>query len=146
MPDLASDIGREEAEGVAAAKATARWLGTIVVFGLFLGFDNAAHLGGAASGALIAALWRRKLESSFGRNLRLGFVALLLLVTAARVSYVSVTNPFAPFTASERLTIARSLANRGQCDEAKAALAAALRIVPGVTEGDLTDPLAGCPR
>lgn len=128
------------------ASATARWLGTIVLFGLFLRLDNAAHLGGAASGALIAALWRRKPETASGRMLRLAIVGALLSFTLARVAYVTATSPFASLTAEHRVAVARALAERGQCDEAKAALASALRLLPQVTEGDLTDPLPGCRR
>jgi rhomboid protease GluP len=125
------------------ARGTARWLGTVVLFGLFFHFDNAAHLGGAASGALIAAFWRRRPESPRGRVQRLAFVIVLGIGAAALVARAALTNPYAALTARDRLMLAESLAQRVICAEARDALAAAVRLVPQAA-GDLVDPLPGC--
>lgn len=79
-------------------RAMARWLLSVVLFGLVTrgisrisggqgGVDNAAHIGGAIAGAVIAMLWRRgKTPGPIARTATLvGFVALLLgtVVTVA---------------------------------------------------------------
>lgn len=119
-----------------------RWLGTIVLFGLFLGFDNAAHIGGAVAGAIIAASWERAPERPGPRLVRLALAGLALLVCLARLAIVHDTNPYASLQTLERYKLARSLAEAGQCEDAKKALAAAKRLEPDAEELDA--PLPGC--
>ncbi len=119
-----------------------RWLGTIVVFGLFLGFDNAAHIGGAVAGAIIAASWERARERPGPRFLRLLVASLALVIATARVIFVDMTNPYASLQTLDRYKLARALAAQGKCAEAKDALAAAKRLEPDAEELDV--PLPGC--
>jgi rhomboid protease GluP len=110
--------------------AMARWLGMVALFGYFLGADNAAHLGGAAAGALIAVVWKRKPESVPGRNLRLAMTAVLTVLAFLRAGYVAMTDPDAVLMTKERVANARTLAKDGRCGEAKTAIAAAERLRP----------------
>lgn len=76
----------------------ARWLLSIVIFGLVVravkglsgsggGVDNAAHLGGAISGAVVAMLWKRgRSPAAWVRTAStVGFVALLAATATAVV-------------------------------------------------------------
>lgn len=109
-----------------------RWLGmTLFVGFVFKNVDNAAHVGGAMAGAVIALLWRRGLiYSSARRAVVLGACGLVLLLTFARVVERDVQSPLALLTTEDRLEAARALARRGDCAGAARMASAAQRLTP----------------
>jgi rhomboid protease GluP len=117
-------------------QAMARWLGFVLVFGLLskLGggnIDNAAHIGGAACGAIIAALWQRGYAYS-ARVTRgiLAACALVVVLAALMVVARDRRDPYVMLLASERLTVARNALAVGQCRVAHGALMATERLYP----------------
>lgn len=97
------------------AFAMLRWLGIIVVLGYAISasgkvqVDNFAHLGGAASGALCALLFRRSVQyTGIGRTLR---IALLLAASAAAFAV--------QLGRGETMAAAKVRYLLGACDETK---------------------------
>ena len=117
-------------------QAMARWLGFVIVFGLLskLGgsnTDNAAHIGGAACGALIAALWQRGyVYSARATRAILAGSALVVVFAAAVVVTRDRRDPYVMFLFEERLTFAKRALSVGRCDEAYRALTASERLYP----------------
>ncbi len=123
------------------------WLLTILGLGLVVsflirlggasgGFDNAAHAGGAISGAAIAVMWRR------GRPYSKGLTTGILIACAALVAGAGVrcwridqSYPFATMLTSDRLNFAGSAIQAGQCGEARAAILSLHRLTaPGAED------------
>lgn len=111
-----------------------RWLGFNLVFGIVLNsvgghIDNAAHIGGAIAGGLVAALWRRGVV--YGpRSTRLvvGLCGAVVLAAGAAVVARDIVDPFAAMTAEERLTAAHHAVVTSRCKEAFAALRSVERL------------------
>jgi rhomboid protease GluP len=112
--------------------AMVRWLGMTLLVGFALrGVDNAAHIGGAIAGVIVALLWRRHVRySPAGQRAILGACALVLVAAAARLIERDVDSPWALVDAADRREIAINLLRRGDCDGARAAAEAARRLLP----------------
>ena len=115
-------------------QAMARWLGFVIAFGVFMNvsggrIDNAAHIGGALSGAAIAALWRRgaRYSPAATRGILAGCVAIIA-ACAAVVATHDRRDPFAAMLLHDRVafTIDSLVANK--CDDARAGLRAIERL------------------
>lgn len=107
----------------------ARWLAIIVALGFIARFDNAAHIGGAVAGAVIAASWRRGYSySPRGQALVLGACVALLLATAGAVAWRDLTDPYLFLGSDDRLRIAEGALAEGRCDVAREAATRALRL------------------
>ncbi|MGH7329085.1 MAG: rhomboid family intramembrane serine protease, partial [Polyangiaceae bacterium] len=106
----------------------ARWLGITLVFGFMLHFDNAAHLGGAVSGGVIALVWERGPENPHRRTLALGLSAGVLAATLTGVTIRDMRDPFANKTMSDRIDSADEALRRGDCTAAWKATLAARRV------------------
>jgi hypothetical protein len=99
------------------------------------GVDNAAHIGGAIAGAVIALLWRRGLRySPLRRNATLGACSLVLLLTFGRVVERDVTSPLSLMTTEERLSAAKQLLRQGDCHDATIYAESAHRLRPNDPE------------
>jgi rhomboid protease GluP len=115
-------------------QAMARWLGLVVAFGVFVNsmggqIDNAAHIGGALSGAAIAALWKRDAVYSPAAT-RITIVGCLAIVaiSAGLVAVRDRQDPFAAMLLPDRNAAAVQALLEGRCDDAKAALEAVERL------------------
>jgi membrane associated rhomboid family serine protease len=115
-------------------QAMVRWLALVLVFGLVTtlsggNIDNAAHVGGAVAGALIALTWRRGyVYSDVARRIILGACAVVVVAAGAAVVVRDRTDPFAIYLYDERIELAeRALADE-RCDLAAAAVDAAARL------------------
>ncbi len=128
-------------------RAMAKWLASIFALGFFVtfvframgnngGLDNSAHFGGAVSGAIIAALWRRGVtiptSTKFGV---IGLCAAIVVACALRV-FITDTHPaqypFATMYADDRLRYAADALDDGECERAGAAIRSLenMRIAP----------------
>jgi rhomboid protease GluP len=114
-------------------QAMLRWLGILVAFGVFsnLGggsIDNAAHIGGAAAGAAIACLWKRRRRYSPRAT-----AAVLIAcagVVAGSVGVLVVrnrTDPFAVMDLPERVEFTGQAVQEGHCGDALQGLRAVER-------------------
>lgn len=109
-------------------RMTARWLVITLVVGKLIGADNAAHLGGAFSGAAIALLWERGPERPNRKTIATGLAAGLLTATIAGVTVRDVRDPFAAQTVLGRLQMANAALKKGDCETAWNATLAARRV------------------
>jgi rhomboid protease GluP len=112
-------------------RAMGFWLGLTFLFGLQPGVDNAAHVGGAACGAAIAAGWRRGFTyTRFQQKLVVGACATLLLACAVVVAARDLFDPWALLDARGRMDRARRAERAGRCAEAQEGIERAGRILP----------------
>jgi rhomboid protease GluP len=125
-------------------QAMARWLGFNLLFGILVGFqggniDNAAHIGGAIAGALVAAMWRRGVVySARATRIVLGACAAVVVASAVVVVVRDVTDyPYAGMLADARFREAQRSLDRGDCRGAYGALRAYERLAPREDEGAL---------
>ncbi|MGH7269958.1 MAG: rhomboid family intramembrane serine protease [Polyangiaceae bacterium] len=117
-------------------QAMLRWLGFIVVFGLLSSLtgghiDNAAHLGGALAGALIATRWRRGFRYSDGGTR--GIVAACAAVVVASIAVVGVrdkTDRFAAMTLQDRAAFTNDALAYARCRDAREGVLAVERLLP----------------
>jgi rhomboid protease GluP len=115
-------------------QAMLRWLGFVVVFGILSRFsgshiDNAAHIGGALAGGLIAALWRRGYRySEQATRVILGVCTSILIVCIGLVGYRDQTNPFAVMRLPEREAFTNRALDLGRCRDAHDGLQAVERL------------------
>jgi rhomboid protease GluP len=116
----------------------AGWLAGLIVLGLaknvqggMVQVDNAAHMGGALGGAIIASMWRRGVTySARAQRLILGICTLLLVGAAGTVFYRNRTDPYLFMNAEARLDAALDWSRQGQCERAEEAFRRALRLAP----------------
>ncbi len=126
---------RIEGRGSPVLRQMGGWLVSLLVMGLavtFLfhaiaghggGFDNAAHAGGAAAGAVTASVWRRgNMHAAPVRAAIIGLCGALLVATAIRVYRFDLNDPFATFTVDDRVVYAARALDQGRCDDARMAL------------------------
>jgi rhomboid protease GluP len=125
-------------------QAMVRWLGLIIGFGVAMDIvggvavDNAAHVGGALSGAAIAMLWKR--GAVYSKATTRGIVASCAGVVVLCFVLVGVRDrrdPFAAMLLPDRILFTKDALDEARCDEAKAGLAAIER---------LKQPVAGYSR
>jgi len=115
-------------------QAMARWLGFVVVFGVLSNLsggsiDNAAHIGGAMAGAVIAAGWRRGFK--YTESATRGILGVCVGVLAACIGVLSVheaTNPFATMILQERQQFTMDAVRDGRCRDAHDGLLAVERL------------------
>ncbi len=107
----------------------ARWLAIIVALGFIAHFDNAAHIGGAVAGAVLAASWRRGYNySPRGQALVVGGCIALMAVTGATVAWRDLTDRYLFLGIDDRLRVAEEALAMGRCDVAREAAQRALRL------------------
>lgn len=109
----------------------ARWLFVVLVVGMAAGFDNAAHVGGAVAGIVIAATWRR--GHTYGAGTRRIVVGICMAVIAGSgfvVYHRDRTDPFLFLDFNQRIDVAYGAMQAGRCDRAQIALARAIRMDP----------------
>ena len=121
------------------ARQMAGWLTFLFIVGFARNFqggmvqvDNAAHVGGALGGAIIAATWRRGVTYSARAQRAIVGACVGVIVLSGFVVYVrNRTDPYLFMTAEERGRAALRAAHAGRCDEADRALRRAHRLDPG---------------
>ncbi len=113
-----------------------RWLGFFLGFGLVIGFsigglDNAAHVGGAATGIVTALIWRPNAPySPRARQWIYSATAAVLVATAIVVLARTLVSPYSVMLASERLDATQDALDGANCPEARRALGALKRLHP----------------
>jgi rhomboid protease GluP len=115
-------------------QAMARWLGFVVLFGILSNasggrIDNAAHIGGALAGAVIAATWRRgQRHSAAATAAILAACAGVLVACVVIVAYHDRTDRFATMLLEERSQTVERALRQGRCSDAHNALRAVDRL------------------
>jgi rhomboid protease GluP len=115
-------------------QAMARWLGFVVIFGVLSNLsggniDNAAHIGGALAGGIIAAAWRR--GQYYPPATTRAVLATCVAVVAVCIGVLSVreaTNPFASMLLQERWDFTMRAVADGRCRDAHDGLLAVERL------------------
>jgi rhomboid protease GluP len=110
------------------------WLALLLFLGQKMHADNAAHIGGAVAGGLIALLWQRGPEIPSARRASLVGSAAVILLAGASVVYHDATRPFATLRFEERLEFADQALRLRRCDDAWSAVLAARRLSPRSSE------------
>lgn len=121
------------------ARQMAGWLAFLFVLGLaknlqggMVQVDNAAHIGGALGGALIATSWKRGVKySDHAQSIVLGCSIAIVLACALTVAVRDWSDPYLYMSFDDRLAAASRAARVGRCDEAERALRRAERMDPG---------------
>jgi rhomboid protease GluP len=115
-------------------QAMFRWLVFVIVLGILSRLtgghmDNAAHLGGAMAGGLLAAMWRRGSPYS-ERTTRVVLVGCVGLVAGciAVVGWHDQTDPFARMDLQERVEFTERARALGECQDAHEGLLAVERL------------------
>lgn len=120
------------------ARGMGRWLALIVVIGVVRTFrrdiaqiDNAAHLGGAATGAILALVWERGV--AYGARATRVIVAVCCAIVVLSPAAVYARNKLDPFVfmdVDERVDAARDAYAVGDCARARGAIARAAKMDP----------------
>jgi len=121
------------------ARQMAGWLASLFVLGLaknlqggMVQVDNAAHVGGALGGVIIAATWRRGVTYGVrAQRLLVGACVGVVLLAGVTVYFRNRTDPYLFMNADERLESAVRAARLGRCAEAERALRRARALDPG---------------
>ena len=121
------------------ARQMAMWLSFFFLLGLAqnlqageIRVDNAAHVGGALGGAMIAATWRRGFTYSPKQQLAIVIASTALVALAGITVFVrNKTDPYVFMGVEQRMRAAWNLARQGRCGEADVAMKRALRMDPG---------------
>lgn len=121
------------------ARQMAGWLAFLFVLGLaknlqggMVQVDNAAHVGGAIGGVIIAAAWQRGVTYAERTQKLIVAASVGVVLLAGLAVYVrDRTDPYLFMSLDERLDAARRAARVGKCDEAEVALQRAERLNPG---------------
>jgi rhomboid protease GluP len=112
-------------------RSMAFWLALTIGLGWWFGTDNAAHLGGAASGLAFALGWRDGVVHSVLRaRLSVGISAALVVGAAATVLVRDAVDPWATMDVDARIAYAEAALNRASCPDAIFATERAARILP----------------
>jgi rhomboid protease GluP len=121
------------------ARQMAGWLAFLFVLGLaknmqggVVQVDNAAHIGGALGGVILAATWRRGVTySPKAQNVIVAACVALVVASAIAVYARDRTDPYLFMNFEERLDSAWRHARSGHCDDAEVALKRARQLDPG---------------
>ncbi|MBX3211759.1 MAG: rhomboid family intramembrane serine protease [Labilithrix sp.] len=121
------------------ARQMAGWLAFLFVLGLaknlqggMVQVDNAAHIGGALGGVIIAATWRRGVTYTAQLSRIVVGACVAIMIVAGLTVYVrNRTDRYLFMGVDERLNAASRAARSGQCDEADRAMKRAQRLDPG---------------
>jgi rhomboid protease GluP len=115
-------------------QAMARWLGFLVAFGLLENLigghtNNAAHIGGAIAGGVMAGGWKLRYKYS-DRATRVVLAACVGVVAASIgvLSFREATNPFASMIVQDRQSYAMRAVAEGRCRDAHDGLLAVERL------------------
>ncbi len=116
----------------------ARWLGIILLIGLvrtlrpdISQIDNAAHIGGALGGAILAVTWERGFTYTKRMELAiLGGCIALVLASSVVVYARNKTDPYVFLDAQGRVDRAYKLAGQNHCKEAEEAMKRAIEMDP----------------
>jgi rhomboid protease GluP len=107
------------------------WLALTIFLGFGIGADNAAHIGGAATGAIFAGLWRRGIVYSTARQqMTLATCVVVVVVAFGVLAVRDLTDPYATLDVDAREARARAALDLGRCADAIRATEAAARIAP----------------
>jgi len=123
-------------------QAMVRWLGLVIGFGLVMNatggrIDNAAHVGGALSGALIATIWRRGARySPAATRAILGACAAVVAACFAVVAARDRRDPFATMLLHDRVAFTANALLDGDCAGAQSGLLAIERLETRVAGGN----------
>jgi rhomboid protease GluP len=115
-----------------------RWLALFVLIGLVRTFnpgisqiDNAAHIGGALGGAVVATAWERGYIYSRRAQQAITLAMAGLVLCAAGVVYVrNRTDPFLFMDVEGRINAFHDAIRRGDCGRARSALQRAMQMDP----------------
>lgn len=121
------------------ARQMAGWLAFLFVLGLaknlqggMVQVDNAAHIGGALGGVIIAAAWARGVTyTKKAEQIIVAASVALVLVCGLTVYVRDRADPYLFMTMEERLDAAWRAAKAGKCDDADTAVKRAQRLDPG---------------
>ena len=107
------------------------WLALTLGIGWYIGADNAAHIGGAVTGAIFAAAWRRgAVYTHTMQRLIIGTCAGVVIFSGAIVAARDLTDPWATIDAASRLKIAQVEYRARRCAAANTAIERAARLAP----------------
>jgi rhomboid protease GluP len=115
-------------------QAMVRWLGFVLVFGFLTNLtggriDNAAHVGGALTGGVIASLWTRGYRYSQAMtDVWMGVSATVLIVCITLVAWRDRTDIFAAMMLQDRVDYTHAALYSGRCRDAREGLAAVERL------------------
>jgi rhomboid protease GluP len=115
-----------------------RWLGLFVLIGLIRSMnpnisqiDNAAHIGGAIGGAVVAATWRRGFTYARRAERTILAVSVLLVRAAGATVYVrNRTDPYLFMSVDERMKASYAALQAGNCGRARTAMVRAAQMDP----------------
>ena len=115
-----------------------RWLGLFVLIGLvrtinpnLSQIDNAAHIGGAIGGAVVAATWQRGFTYARGAQRTVLAMSIGVVLAAGATVYVrNRTDPFLFMDVEERMRAAEAALQAGHCERARAAVDRAIKMDP----------------
>ncbi len=115
-----------------------RWLGLIVLVGLVRAvrpeiaqLDNAAHIGGALAGGILASTWHRGFRHSQRAERAILVGCASIVFASAMVVFVrNRTDPYLFLQASERHRVAEDALQAGNCLRARTAIRRALAMDP----------------
>lgn len=123
------------------ARQMAPYLAALFLFGYLRNMqggmvqvDNAAHVGGALGGAMIAATWRRGVQySARAEKWIVGLSIGLVLACGLTVFVRNRTDPYLFMNVEERVSASFNAAKQGRCADAYAAWQRAVQMDPGNT-------------
>jgi rhomboid protease GluP len=121
-----------------------RWLGLIMLVGLIRAFwpvtpdhhpvqqlDNAAHVGGALAGGIIALTWERGFAYSLRAQQAILAACVGLVLAAGGVVFVrNRTDPYLFMDVDERMKAAYGALQNGRCDRARTAMERSIQMDP----------------
>jgi sugar phosphate permease len=120
-----------------------RWLGLIMFIGFVRWFakvrygsdlaqiDNAAHVGGALAGAMIALTWERGFTYALRSQQAILAACVGLVLASGGIVYVrNHTDPFLFMDVDERIKAAYGALQSGRCDKARSAMERAIQMDP----------------